>query len=87
MPYRLKITETARKQYDRLPRQTQQRIQNAAVALTANPRPQGCVQLRGQQGNYRIRVGDYRILYEVDDKAQEITILKVKHRRDVYRDP
>jgi mRNA interferase RelE/StbE len=85
MPYRLKVTATAERQIDRLPPGIQQRVRRSLLALTSEPRPRGCAKLRGGVANYRIRVGGYRVLYEVEDASQTVTILKVKHRRDVYR--
>ncbi len=52
--------------------------------LAENPRPDGAKKLKGETG-YRIRVGNYRVLYEIDDAAQLVIIYRVKHRRDVYR--
>jgi len=54
--------------------------------LAANPRPPGCRKLQGSgRDDYRLRVGNYRVLYEVDDKARAVRIMRVRHRRDVYR--
>ena len=52
--------------------------------LAENPRPRNSRKLRGKEG-WRIRVGDYRVIYEIDDEAQEVLVLDVGHRRDVYR--
>jgi mRNA interferase RelE/StbE len=53
--------------------------------LADNPRPRGVEPVRGAQGGFRVRVGDYRILYDVDDAQQVVIIGRVRHRRDVYR--
>ena len=84
--YRLRIESGAEKALDRLQGTTCQRVMDALAALRRNPRPLGCIDLRGHAAGYRIRVGDYRIIYEVDDAVQIITVWRVKHRRDVYRD-
>ncbi|MGH9787895.1 MAG: type II toxin-antitoxin system RelE family toxin, partial [Candidatus Acidiferrales bacterium] len=60
------------------------RVRGRIQSLVENPRPAGCKKLIGQVG-YRVRQGDYRILYEVDDAHRTVTIVKVRHRRDVYR--
>jgi mRNA interferase RelE/StbE len=71
---------------DRLRGGTWERVRDALLALREEPRPKGCRKLRGGTDTYRIRVGDYRAVYDVDDGEQQITILRVRHRRDVYRD-
>jgi mRNA interferase RelE/StbE len=53
-------------------------------ALSGDPRPSGCEKLSGQE-RYRVRQGAYRILYEVDDRNRVVTVVKIGHRRDVYR--
>ena len=54
-------------------------------ALTKNPRPSGCRKITGSKSDWRIRVGDYRILYEIDEKSKAVRVMRVRHRRDVYR--
>lgn len=83
--YRLEITATARRDFRRLPPQARQRTVLAIDELADEPRPPGSTRLRGWHA-YRIRVGDYRVLYEVDDRSGVVTVLRVKHRKDVYRD-
>ncbi|GAB4450473.1 MAG: type II toxin-antitoxin system RelE/ParE family toxin [Anaerolineae bacterium] len=61
-----------------------QRLEQAIDQQAVDPRPPGAKQLSGQTG-YRLRVGDYRILYDIDDAARQIIIYRIKHRRDVYR--
>jgi mRNA interferase RelE/StbE len=84
MPYRLKIAGRARRELHRLPLEVTARIQNAIDGLADDPRPPACVKLRGGAG-WRIRVGDYRVIYDVDDGEQVVTVLRAGHRRDVYR--
>lgn len=62
-----------------------EKIVNAVNDLATDPRPQGCVKLTGSDCAYRLRVGEYRILYEVYDGRLIIEVIKVGHRRDVYR--
>ncbi len=83
--YRLKLKPSAEKDLDRLRGETWQRVKNALVALRNEPRPAGCIKLAGDEG-WRIRVGDWRAIYDIDDAAQVVTVLRVKHRKDVYRD-
>lgn len=54
-------------------------------SLADNPRPQGCRKLAGSKSDWRIRIGDYRVLYEIDDRGNLIRILRVRHRREAYR--
>jgi mRNA interferase RelE/StbE len=61
------------------------RLERAVDALAGNPRPLGCMKMAGSANQWRIRVGDYRVIYAIDDNAQEVTILRVGHRRHVYR--
>lgn len=53
--------------------------------MREEPRPRGCRKLRGGVNNYRIRIGEYRIVYDIDDDALTVLILRVRHRREVYR--
>ena len=59
-------------------------VQLAIDALAANPRPVGCVKLAGRD-DYRIRVGDYRVVYAVDDDERLVLVARIAHRREVYR--
>ena len=82
--YRLEVSHTAHRQIGRLPSQTEERVNRAIARLVENPRPPGAKKLTARDG-YRVRVGDYRILYQVDDGAQVVIIYRVMARRDVYR--
>jgi mRNA interferase RelE/StbE len=68
-----------------LPRPLLERINEHIQALREEPRPPGMRKLQGQRRGWRIRVGDYRVIYLIDDEAQVVTIVRVRHRRDVYR--
>ena len=61
------------------------RIIAAIQALAGSPRPSGCRKISGSKSDCRIRVGSYRVIYEIDDKARTIRVMRVRHRRDVYR--
>jgi len=53
--------------------------------LADNPRPYGCRKLTGSDRDWRIRVGDYRIVYEIDDQVREVRVMRIRHRREAYR--
>jgi mRNA interferase RelE/StbE len=82
--YRLEISHIAHRQIRRLPVPTQDRINKAIAGLSENPRPLGSRKLTAREG-YRVRVGDYQILYQVDDDAHVVTVYRVMSRGDVYR--
>ena len=73
------------KQLQQLPRPAFSAALNAIIALPHNPRPPGVKKLAGSRSDWRIRIGEYRIIYEIDDTAKTVTGLQVEHRRDVYR--
>lgn len=85
MAYRLAITPAAERDLRALPAAILARLDARIRALADNPRPRGAEPIRGRRGGLRLRVGDYRILYTVDDARQVVTIGRVGHRRDVYR--
>ena len=63
------------------------RLDKAILALKSNPRPPGSRKLRHSAiGDYRLRVGDYRVVYDIDDERRKVVILRVMHRREIYRE-
>jgi mRNA interferase RelE/StbE len=84
MAYSVGVERRAQKQIARLSTEMQDRVEAALQTLTEEPRPPGCRRLTNR-GGWRIREGNYRIVYEIDDDQREITVLRVAHRRDVYR--
>ena len=82
--YRLLIKPSAAKELDSLPARDRKRIVATLQALASNPRPLGSERLSGQ-GKYRIRQGDYRMLYSVQDTDSTVAIVKIAHRRELYR--
>lgn len=84
MNWQVEITRDARKELSRLPTHMQTRIARAILALENNPFPHGCKKLKNRDG-WRIRVGDYRVLYFADTKARQIVVGVIGHRREVYR--
>ncbi|MDE2976996.1 MAG: type II toxin-antitoxin system RelE/ParE family toxin [Acidobacteriota bacterium] len=83
--YEVQISRSAERQLARLDSGTQRRIAATMLSLAKNPRPRGCRKLIGYDDVFRVRVGRYRLLYSVSDETVVIVILKVGHRRDVYR--
>lgn len=84
MRYSVGVLRRAQKELAGLPSDSYSRVRDRILALADIPRPAGSRKLAGREG-WRLRVGTYRILYEIDDERSEITILHVGHRRDVYR--
>jgi len=83
--YEILLEKQAEKDLKKLPADLFDRVVLAIQGLSVNPRPVGCLKLKNSLQDYRIRVGDYRIIYEVDDKNQMVKVMIVRHRRDVYR--
>jgi mRNA interferase RelE/StbE len=83
--YRVEIARRAVKSIAALPRKEQQRIRAAIDLLADNPRPPGCVAMAGEAHAYRVRTGDYRIVYEVFDDRLLVQVVRARHRRDIYR--
>ena len=84
-PHELAFTHKAAKQFSKLTPDVQKRLVPRIDALGEDPRPNGCEKLEGESNAYRIRVGDYRIVYTIDDGWAQVTIARIAHRRDVYR--
>ena len=83
--YKILLANSARKDLDKLRGKLWQRIRESISELSITPRLHGCTKLRGGENLYRLQISDYRVLYDIDDDNQSITVLRVKHRRDVYR--
>lgn len=85
MAYQVEITPAAKRQIKKLVKQTQELIIQRLEQLAVNPRPPGVLKMEGEENLYRVRVGDYRIIYELQDRVLLIVVVKVAHRGDVYR--
>jgi mRNA interferase RelE/StbE len=85
MPYRVEIARRAAKALSALPHKERLRIRVAVDLLAVDPRPPRCVAMAGEHSTYRVRVGDYRIVYEVLDARLIVQVVRVGHRREVYR--
>ena len=85
MTYEIIITRTIQKQLDNLPNNIQERVYEKIAQLAEEPRPDGVVKLKGYDNEYRIRIGDYRLVYEIRDEQLIVLLVQCKHRRDVYK--
>lgn len=84
MPYQIIIEKTAQKEILKINRSHQITITQEISLLADKPRPSGCIKLKGREA-WRIRIGDYRVIYEINDKVLIIKVVTVSHRRDVYK--
>ena len=84
MSYALRLLPRAERQLEALDNKLYQTLKSKIADLAANPRPPGCRKLSDRPG-WRVRSGDYRVLYDIDDAAKTVTILEVGHRREIYR--
>ena len=82
--YSVEIKPSAQKELDTIDDALFQRLDRRIVALAENPRPSGCKKLHGFKDYWRIRVGDWRIVYVVNDSSKVVTITRIAHRREVY---
>ncbi len=78
------ITSSAEKDLRRLDRTAKNRVTTVLLALGNDPRPTGCIKIKSEEGIWRIRIGDYRVGYRIDDEAQTVTVIRVGHRSDFY---
>lgn len=86
MPYTVALAKSAQRALAGLPKSLQTRIVDRIDGLENEPRPPGVTNVVGAPNTYRIRVGDYRIVYEIKDAILVVLVIRVGHRRDVYRD-
>ena len=83
--YEVYLEAAAERDLRRLPPETFHRILPGIRALAEDPRPPGCRKLTGSENDWRIRIGDYRVIYEIDDAEEAVRVFRVRHRREVYR--
>ena len=83
--YKVNVARSARKELRALDHGVALRIISRLESLAQNPRPPGCAKLEGASNLWRVRVGEYRIVYTIDDSAEAVDVSVVRHRRDVYR--
>ena len=84
MSYQVILPKSVQKDLDRRPDEIAERILDVLAELKTQPRPSGCKKLRGENA-WRIRVGDYRVIYEIHDKVLQVLVVTIGHRREVYR--
>ena len=84
--YRIEITREALRTLAKLDKPVRRRVQAAIDGLSEQPRPPGVLALQGFQRAYRLRVGDYRVIYTVDDGRLTVLVVDLGHRREIYRD-
>ena len=84
MSYTVILVKSAQKQFRALPRETQASVSAALLALEHKPRPATVKKLKGRDA-WRIRVGDYRVIYEVHDQVLQVLVITIGHRREIYR--
>jgi mRNA interferase RelE/StbE len=85
MTYHIVIANSAKRDLRRLDSALQRRIAIRLQVFKGTPRPTGASKLRGRKDQWRIRVGDYRIIYEIDEDEQLVIVLRIAHRREAYR--
>jgi len=83
--YAITFARSARRELEAMERSLAHRILERIEELATEPRPVGCRKLQGRTGHWRLRVGDYRIVYSVDDRQRLVDIVAVRHRREAYR--
>jgi len=83
--YRIEVSATAEKKLRKLGKADRIRVLRAVQGLAREPRPSGCRKLQGYDDVFRIRVGRFRVLYSIDGRRIIVAVLKVAHRKDVYR--
>jgi mRNA interferase RelE/StbE len=82
--YRVELTASATKELKKLPNQIVERVFPRLENLASNPRPSGCKKLQGGDREWRIRVGDYRVVYTIDDSRLIVQVTRIRHRSEVY---
>ncbi len=85
MSYKISIVRSALKSLRKIENRTQRRIEKKIDTLTSNPIPEDSKKLKGKRDLYRIRVGDYRIVYTIENKKLIVLIIKIGHRKEIYR--
>jgi mRNA interferase RelE/StbE len=83
--YRIELLKTAQKEFRKLPKEVQRRIATRIDSLQIDPYPPDSKKLKNGNGRFRVRVGDYRIIYRMEDDEMIILVIKVGHRRDIYK--
>ena len=85
MEHQIIIKPSAEKQLDKLPKSVRVRVLDKLEELRQDPRPHGAIKLIGADDLWRIRIGDYRVVYEIQDERLIVLVLRVAHRKDIYK--
>ncbi|SFP79834.1 mRNA interferase RelE/StbE [Amycolatopsis arida] len=85
MTYRIEITRSALRALAKLDKPIRRRLQHRIDQLAEDPRPHGAIALQGLSGAYRVRAGDYRVIYTIEDDRLLVVVIDLGHRRDSYR--
>lgn len=85
MPYQIISKKSAEKYIEKLPKKTATKIINKILSLENEPRPEGCIKLKGGKDGFRIRIGDYRVVYLIDDENKIVRIIDIGDRKDIYK--
>jgi mRNA interferase RelE/StbE len=85
MAYKITVRPGALRDLRHLPKEMQVRMRAAIDRLAEQPRPAGCVKLIGYAAQFRVRVGDYRVIFEIDDNSRSVRVVAIGHRREVFR--
>ncbi|MEW6245281.1 MAG: type II toxin-antitoxin system RelE/ParE family toxin [Nitrospirota bacterium] len=85
MPYTVLLRPAAERDLKKLPPEVRSRIKDVLLSLEQDPLPPGVTKLTDSSNLWRIRCGDYRILFEIDDTARTVLVLRIAHRREAYR--
>lgn len=83
--YKIQFNKHYLKDLQKIPNKDREQIRESILSLVNNPRPDGCKKLKGNSSLYRIRCGDYRIIYTIEDQLLLIIIIEIGHRKDIYR--
>ena len=82
--YNVTITSRAERELRRLDRPVKNRMVAAILALNSDPRPAGCLKVKSEEGVWRIRIGDWRVGYQIDDANREVIVIRIGHRSEFY---
>ena len=83
--YEVLLERRAERDLKKLSQETFYRIIPQIKGLSENPKPAGCRKITGSKNDWRIRIGDYRIIYEIDEKERTVKVMRIRHRREVYK--
>lgn len=83
--YEIYLEQAVERNLRRLSAEDFHRVISRIKALADDPRPSGCRKITGSKSDWRIRIGDYRVIYEIDEKAKAVRVVRIRHRREAYR--